>query len=36
MQAEIGSLMQEAGVTEEPKPSFWRKLETGDDIGWTD
>ena len=34
MQAEIGPLMQEAGVTSEPAVRFWRKLETGDDIGW--
>ncbi len=34
MQAEIGPLMQEAGVTGEPAVRFWRKLETGDDIGW--
>jgi heme-degrading monooxygenase HmoA len=34
MQSEIGPLMQEAGVTDEPAVRFWRKLETGDDIGW--
>ena len=34
MQSEIGPLMQEAGVTSEPAVRFWRKLETGDDIGW--
>lgn len=33
MQSEIGPLMQEAGVTGEPAIRFWRKLETGDDIG---
>ena len=33
-QSEIGPLMQEAGVTSEPAVRFWRKLETGDDIGW--
>jgi hypothetical protein len=33
-QAEIGPLMQEAGVTSEPAVRFWRKLETGDDVGW--
>ena len=32
MQAEIGPLMQEAGVTSEPAVRFWRKLETGDDM----
>jgi hypothetical protein len=34
MQSEIGPLMQEAGVTSEPAVRFWRKLETGDEIGW--
>jgi hypothetical protein len=33
-QGEIGPLMSEAGVTEEPQPEFWRKLETNDDYGW--
>ena len=33
-QAEIGPLMQDAGVTTEPAVRFWRKLETGDDVGW--
>jgi heme-degrading monooxygenase HmoA len=33
-QGEIGPLMQEAGVTSEPEVTFWRKLETGDEIGW--
>jgi hypothetical protein len=30
----IEPLMQEAGVTEQPQVTFWRKLETGDEIGW--
>jgi hypothetical protein len=30
----IGSLMQGAGVTSEPQPKIWRKLETRDDYGW--
>jgi len=30
----IGQLMLEAGVTAEPQPNFWRKLETHDDYGW--
>jgi quinol monooxygenase YgiN len=30
----IGPLMQAAGVTSEPQPKIWRKLETGDDVGW--
>ena len=34
MEGEIGPMMQEVGVTSEPHPSFWRKLETGDDYGW--
>ena len=33
-QDRIGPLMQEAGVTSEPQITFWRKLETGDDVGW--
>jgi heme-degrading monooxygenase HmoA len=33
-QGEIGPMMQEAGVTSEPEVTFWRKLETGDDVGW--
>ncbi len=34
IQSEIGPLIEEAGVTGEPAVRFWRKLETGDDIGW--
>jgi hypothetical protein len=34
VQGEIGPVMQAAGVTSEPKPVFWRKLESGDDYGW--
>ncbi len=30
----IGPLMQEAGITDRPEVTFWRKLETGDDVGW--
>ena len=33
MRPEIGPLMQDAGITGEPAVRFWRKLETGDDIG---
>ena len=33
-QAEIGPIMEAAGVTGQPQPSFWRKLETHDDYGW--
>jgi len=34
VQDEVDPLMQAAGVTTEPEVTFWRKLETGDDIGW--
>lgn len=30
----IGPMMEAAGVTSEPHPKFWRKLETHDDHGW--
>jgi heme-degrading monooxygenase HmoA len=30
----IGPLMQAAGVTSEPTPTFWRKLDTQDEYGW--
>jgi heme-degrading monooxygenase HmoA len=33
-QEPIGRMMQEAGVTSEPQPRFWRKLETRDEVGW--
>jgi hypothetical protein len=31
---DIQPLMDEAGVTSEPRVMVWRKLETGDEIGW--
>lgn len=31
---QIEPLMGESGVTSEPEVTFWRKLETGDDVGW--
>ena len=31
---EIGPLMEEAGITEEPVPTFWTKMDVGDDVGW--
>ena len=34
MQGEIRPIMEAAGATGEPKPVFWRKLETNDDYGW--
>jgi hypothetical protein len=30
----IGPLMEAVGVTSEPQPKFWRKLETHDEYGW--
>jgi hypothetical protein len=33
-QERIQPLMQEAGVTSEPAVTFWRKLETHDEVGW--
>jgi hypothetical protein len=30
----IGPLMEETGVQGEPEVTVWRKLETGDDVGW--
>jgi hypothetical protein len=32
--ARIGSMMEAAGVTSEPQPTIWRKLETYDEYGW--
>jgi quinol monooxygenase YgiN len=32
--AQIEPIMQAAGATSEPQITFWRKLETNDDIGW--
>jgi hypothetical protein len=34
IEAEIGPMMQDAGITSEPEIRFWRKLETHDDVGW--
>jgi len=31
---EVGAMMQDAGTTGEPQPTFWRKLDTLDDVGW--
>jgi len=30
----IEPMMQQAGVSGEPQITFWRKLETHDDVGW--
>jgi hypothetical protein len=32
-EAAIGPMMAQV-ATSEPEITFWRKLETGDDIGW--
>jgi hypothetical protein len=34
MQSQIQPIMAAAGITAEPRPVFWRKLETNDDYGW--
>jgi heme-degrading monooxygenase HmoA len=34
MQSEIEPLMREIGVTEAPEVTFWRKLESHDEVGW--
>jgi hypothetical protein len=34
MQDQIEPMMREVGVTGEPNVTFWRKLETHDDVGW--
>ena len=34
-QANIGPLMQAGGVTSEPEVTVWRKLETHDEVGWS-
>ena len=34
MGSEIGPLMREVGVVAEPEVTFWRKLDTRDDVGW--
>ncbi len=32
--ARIGRLFEAAGVTSEPQPKIWRKLESHDEFGW--
>ena len=34
MQSEIQPLMREVGVTAEPEVTFWRRLESHDEVGW--
>jgi hypothetical protein len=31
---DIEPMMGAAGVTSEPEVTFWRKLETNDEVGW--
>ena len=33
-QADIGPMLQEVGISNEPQPEFWRTLETHDKYGW--
>jgi hypothetical protein len=35
MRSEIEPLMREIGVTEEPEITFWRTLESHDEVGWS-
>ena len=32
----IEPMMGASGMQGEPEVTFWRKLETGDDVGWAD
>ena len=32
--AKIGPLMAEVGATSEPEVTFWRELDTHDQVGW--
>jgi len=34
--SEIEPLMEEIGATGEPEVTFWRKLETHDEVGWAE
>jgi transcriptional regulator of NAD metabolism len=34
VEAEVGEMMHAAGISGEPQPTFWRKLDTRDEIGW--
>jgi hypothetical protein len=31
---EIEPMMREVGVTDDPEVTFWRKLESHDEVGW--
>ena len=34
MRSEIEPMMRDVGVTGEPEVTFWRKLDTHDEVGW--
>lgn len=34
MESEIGPMMQAVGISGEPHPMFWRKIESQDEYGW--
>ena len=34
MQSQIEPLMRDTGIGGDPEITFWRKLETHDDVGW--
>lgn len=34
--SEIQAVMDDIGVSSEPEIRFWRKLDTNDEIGWSD
>ncbi|HZT90505.1 MAG TPA: hypothetical protein VFA05_00545 [Gaiellaceae bacterium] len=34
MRPQIGPMFGAVGITEEPQPTFWRKLDTHDEVGW--
>jgi hypothetical protein len=34
MESQIRPIMEAAGITAEPRPTFWRKLDSQDDYGW--
>ena len=34
--SEIQAVMSDIGATTDPEVRFWRKLETNDEVGWSD
>jgi quinol monooxygenase YgiN len=34
--SEIGPMFDAMGITGDPQPTFWRKLESHDEVGWED